>query len=84
MYGVKFKENRRLVGSRRKSSVRELGPKGFDLQYVENDSQNDENCQANPSPFLHFRFNRFTFILTEERFARTAERVDTAGIARLQ
>ena len=34
--------------------------------------------------FLHLRFNRFAFMLTEEGFARTAESVDTRRVARLQ
>ena len=61
-----------------------LGEEHREFQnYVERNCANSKYDKGNPRPFLHFFFNRFAFVLTEESFARPAKGVDTASIARL-
>lgn len=79
-----MKEKRRLIGKAAVIVYNRLLPKEVHLQYEEDDRENDENCQADPGPFFHFFFDGFTFVFAEERFARTAESIDTGRVARLQ
>ena len=61
-----------------------LAPDRRVVGYDEEDNGEDEkNDKTNNRPFLHFRLNRLTFVLTEEGFTRSAEGVNPRRVAGL-
>ena len=59
-------------------------PNAVQLQDKEDDRHDRERDQGDDRPFLHFALERFGLIVAEERFAGTAQRVDSRGVARLE
>ena len=69
--------------SRPHESLLLVDPNGFDLQNEENYSQNADRTQTDSRPFFQPSFDGFSFVLAEESFGGTGDRIDTVGVAGL-
>ncbi len=65
------------------SKIFRLRPNFGGLQNEEYDREHRQNNKAGDRPFFQRSFGRLPFVFSEKGFARTAERVDSFRIARL-
>ena len=61
-----------------------LCPNGSELENIESNREDYQNDETGNRPFFHSRFDGFSFVLSEESLAGTAEGIDTGGVTGLQ